>query len=213
MLRFDHIAIGCAPLEQGAAYMAAHTGLKVPVGGEHPLMGTHNLVMALGDDTFFEVIAINPTAPAPSRSRWFGLDDTGFSTPRPLSWVLNSNNLEADLDIAKSLGVDLGVPTIQTRGDMSWRFAVRDDGAIPLKGAAPMIMEWPKSSTHPAACMPDLGVRLKSVELETPYAEILDNFLTKLGAGPMPVRISKASETRLTMTLSLNSGREVILHQ
>lgn len=212
MLRFDHIAIGCATLKQGAAYMAEQTGLTVPAGGEHPLMGTHNLVMTLGDDTFFEVIAINPSAPKPSRSRWFGLDATSFPTPRPLSWILNSDDLDTDLEIAKSLGVDLGVPTTQTRGDMSWRFAVRDDGAIPLDGAAPMMMEWPKSPTHPAARMPDLGARIKSVNLETPYAEILDNLLIKLGSGPMPVRISKAPETRLTMTLSLNDGREVVLH-
>ena len=97
MLRFDHIAIGCATLEQGAAYLADKTGLTVPVGGEHPLMGTHNLVMSLGVDTFFEVISINPSAPKPSHPRWFGLDGATFAAPRPHSWILNTDDLDEDL--------------------------------------------------------------------------------------------------------------------
>lgn len=211
MLRFDHIAIGCATLEQGAAYMAGKTGLTVPAGGEHPLMGTHNLVMALGIDTFFEVIAINPSAPKPPHSRWFGLDNAKFTTPRPHSWILNSDDLEADLATAQSLGIDLGTPTTQTRGDMTWRFAVREDGAIPLDGAAPMIMGWPEMPAHPAAKMADLGVRIISVNLGTPHAEILNNLLNTLGDGNMPIEIHDSNDTKLAVTLTLNDGREVVL--
>lgn len=211
MLRFDHIAIGCATLEQGAAYVADKTGLTVPVGGEHPLMGTHNLIMSLGVDTFFEVIAINPSAPKPSHRRWFSLDDATFAKPRPHSWILNSDNLDEDLAMAKSLGVDLGVPTTQTRGDMTWRFAVREDGSIPLDGAAPMIMEWPELPTHPAAKMVDLGARIKSVNLDTPHASILNNLLNTLGDGNMPIEITDSPDTKLTTTLILKDGREVVL--
>jgi len=211
MLRFDHIAIGCATLEQGAAYMADKTGLTVPVGGEHLLMGTHNLVMSLGIDTFFEVIAINPSAPKPLHCRWFGLDNAELSSARPHSWILNSDNLDEDLAKAKSIGVDLGTPTTLTRGDMTWRFAVREDGAIPLNGAAPMIMEWPKMPTHPAANMVDLGARVQSVNLSTPHAVILNNLLNTLGDGNMPIEITDSPDTKLTMTLNLNDGREVVL--
>ena len=211
MLRFDHIAIGCATLELGAAYVTDRTGLTVPVGGAHPLMGTHNLVMALGVDTFCEVIAIDPSAPKPRHSRWFGLDDTPFNLPRLHSWILNSDDLEADLAKAKSLGIDLGQPTTQTRGDMTWRFAVREDGAIPLNGAAPMIMEWPKMPTHPAAKMVDLGARIQSVNVCTPYASILNNLLNTLGDGNMPIEISDSPDTKLTIMLTLKDGREVVL--
>ena len=212
MLRFDHIAIGCATLEQGAAYLADKTGLTVPVGGEHPLMGTHNLVMSLGVDTFFEVISINPSAPKPSHPRWFGLDDAQFASARPHSWILNSDNLDEDLAKAKSLGVDLGTPTTQTRSDMTWRFAVRDDGAIPLDGAAPMIMEWPEMPAHPASKMTDLGARIKSIALRSPHAAILNNLLNTLGDGNMPIEITDSSDTKLTMTLNLNDGRDVVLN-
>ena len=211
MLRFDHIAIGCATLEQGAAYVADKTGLTVPAGGEHPMMGTHNLVMSLGVDTFFEVIAIDPSAPTPSHRRWFGLDDAQFPDARPHSWILNSDNLNEDLATAKSLGIDLGAPTTQTRGDMTWRFAVREDGAVPLNGAAPMIMEWPEMPAHPAARMTDPGARIKSLNLKTPHASILNNLLNALGDGNMPIEITDSPDTKLTITLNLNDGRQVVL--
>ncbi|MEH6361224.1 MAG: VOC family protein, partial [Amylibacter sp.] len=75
MITFDHIAIAAPTLAEGAAYMHALTGLTFPKGGEHPDMGTHNLVTALGPDTFAEVISINSDAPTPNRPRWFDLDN------------------------------------------------------------------------------------------------------------------------------------------
>lgn len=211
MIYFDHIAIGCTTLEQGIAYVADRTGLTVPVGGEHPLMGTHNHVMATGVDTFFEVIAVNPDARKPPHNRWFGLDNAQFTDAHPHSWVLNSDDLEADLATAKSLGVDLGVPTTLTRGNMTWRFAVRADGIIPLGGAAPMMMEWPEMPSHPATQMADLGARIKTINLRTPHADILNNLLNSLGDGNMPIKISDSPDTKLTMTLTLNDGRDVVL--
>jgi len=211
MIRFDHIAIGCATLAQGIAYVTDRTSLTVPAGGEHPLMGTHNHIMATGTDTFFEVIAINPSAPKPAHNRWFGLDTAQFTNARPHAWVLNSDDLEADLATAKALGIDLGVPTTLTRGNMTWRFAVRTDGAIPLNGAAPMMMEWPDLPAHPAAKMTGLGARIKSMNLQTPHADILNNLLNTLGDGNMPIEISDSPNTKLTVTLALQDGRDVVL--
>ena len=167
--------------------------------------------MSLGIDTFFEVIAINPSAPKPSHYRWFGLDDAQFPSAKPHSWILSSDNLDEDLAKAKSLGLDLGTPTTQTRGGLTWRFAVREDGTIPLSGAAPMIMEWPDMPDHPAAKMMNLGAKINLVKIRTPHAEILNNLLNTLGNGNMPVEITVSPDTKLTATLNLNDGREVVL--
>lgn len=209
MIRFDHIAIGCTTLQAGANYVEKHTALTMPVGGEHSNMGTHNLVMATGLDTFLEVIAINPAAPKPVHPRWFGLDDfTG--APHPLAWVCNSDDLDSDLEIARQLGIDLGQPTTQTRGDMTWRFAVRSDGKIPLDGIAPMLMQWPKMPLHPATKMADYGVR-SEVSIETPKATLLIDLLTALGAEHMPITITETSQTRLSFTLNLPEIGQVVL--
>ena len=64
------------------------------VGGEHPRMGTHNLLLRLGDSVFLEVLSPNPDAPPPSRPRWFGLDALRPDSPQaslcfafPLQWA------------------------------------------------------------------------------------------------------------------------------
>lgn len=217
MLHFDHIAIGCASLDQGAAYVFDRTDLNVPAGGEHPLMGTHNLLMSLGADTFLEVIAINPAAPSPTQNRWFGLDDANVQAnlsdrAKPHSWILNSDNLVEDLAIAKSLGIDLGTPRTQTRGDLTWRFAVRTDGSIPLDGAAPMIMEWPTDmSAHPASGMTDMGARIKSINLDTRYDREVNKLLNTLGNGNIPIEVHDSPETKLTVTLTLQDGQDAVL--
>lgn len=217
MINFDHIAIGCATLQQGAEYVKSRTDLTVPVGGEHPLMGTHNLLMSLGEDTFFEVISINPSAPKPTYNRWFALDDKNVQASlsnraKPHAWVLNSDNLDEDLAIAKTLGIDLGTPRTQTRGELTWRFAVREDGAIPLDGAAPMIMEWPTDmQAHPASRMTDLGGRIKSISLGTRYASKVNKLLTTLGNGDLPIKIHDSPDTKLSVTLTLQDGRETVL--
>ena len=73
--KIDHVAIGAADLDQGVAALKSDLGVEVPRGGEHPAMSTHNCVMKAGEESFLEVIAVNPDAPPPGRTRWFTLDD------------------------------------------------------------------------------------------------------------------------------------------
>ena len=60
----DHLVIAAETLEQGAEYVLKMLGVDIPFGGVHPKMGTHNLLMQLGNTLFLEVIAINPDAAA-----------------------------------------------------------------------------------------------------------------------------------------------------
>ena len=62
-------------------------------------MGTHNHLMRLGRGIFLELIAVNPAAPAPTRPRWYGLDDPFVRArlaegPQLLTWVVNTPQLE-----------------------------------------------------------------------------------------------------------------------
>lgn len=216
MIRFDHVAVGCVDLRQGLDYVRARTGLEVPVGGRHPLMGTHNLVMATGLDTFLEIIAVDPDAAKPARLRWFGLDDadvhaTLAKRARPHSWVLRSDDLDRDINIARRFGVDYGEALDLRRGDLRWRFAVRNDGAIPLDGAAPMLMQWPDADTHPAAGMPDLGARISRVTVATKHAETLTQMLDALSGDIGPVSIKAANIFSLSVEITLADGRGVRL--
>lgn len=211
MITFDHIAIAAPSLTEGADYVRARTGLTFPKGGEHPDMGTHNLLTALGPDTFAEIIAINPNAPAPDRPRWFGLDDPTEQDqfPRLQAWLLRTDDIEGCIKRAAELGIDLGRATPFRRDALRWRFAVTDDGSIPLDGAAPLLLQWDIGGPHPASRMADLGLRVDTLTIETPHAARLDALLDALGLIDRP-NIQKAVETRITAQLSTPNGKATL---
>jgi hypothetical protein len=68
MLTLDHIAVSTTALETGAAEVEAALGLPLAPGGQHAAMGTWNRLLSLGPEEYFELIAIEPGAPA-RRSR------------------------------------------------------------------------------------------------------------------------------------------------
>lgn len=180
--KIDHFAIGADSLEQGVAAMKQLLGVEVPRGGKHDVMSTHNCVMQVGNESFFELIAIDPEAPAdPGRVRWFTLDDPAMQSklkerPRTLCWVVNTDDLDAV--IAASL-VDLGEVVKFTRGDRSWRLTVPNDGHLPENGLLPAFIEW-SPGPHPSTGQQDLGVQLKKVKLSHPEPEVLVSMLEAL---------------------------------
>ncbi len=180
---FDHIVIAADSLEQGVSWLKEKFGMDIPVGGEHPLMGTHNHVMQLGDGAYLEVIAINPTAPAPTRPRWFSLDDPFIRTrlaqePLLLTWVINTSDvtrLQAQTDFP------FGIVEPMHRGDLRWLFTIPQDGQMPAAGFLPTIIQW-QSSPHPSGRMADLGCRLQRLTIHHPRADWLTEILTAIDA-------------------------------
>ena len=73
--KIDHFGIGAASLEVGISALQAQLGVETPRGGKHDMMSTHNCVMQAGDESFLEILAIDPDAPPPGRARWFSMDD------------------------------------------------------------------------------------------------------------------------------------------
>lgn len=146
-------------------------------GGEHPRMGTHNLLLRLGDASFLEVIAINPTAPRPLRPRWFEMDRlVSESRPRLGCWVARTDAIEASLSQAREY---LGEPEPMSRGALDWHISIPHDGSLPLGGAAPALIQW-QASSHPAAGMQDKGCSLVKLELVHPQPARLNALLGSL---------------------------------
>ena len=98
--KIDHFAIGTQSLDEGVAALQETLGVTVPRGGKHDAMSTHNCVMQSGNESFLELIAIDPEAPEPGRTRWFTLDDPATrarlaARPRALCWVVGTDDLDA----------------------------------------------------------------------------------------------------------------------
>jgi len=188
--QFDHIAIGASNLDVGADHIKTLLGVDIPMGGEHTLMGTHNRLMSLGHDlgtdTYMEVIAINPNADRPSRPLWFGLDSDEqqeflSESPKPVAWVMRTNNIERTLVQARDAGIDLGEPLEMTRGALCWIIAVREDGLLPEGGTLPVVIQWP-DGPHPANSMKDFGFRINAIRLSHPQPQELTKKLEAIDA-------------------------------
>lgn len=166
--QLDHIAVFARTLDEGAAHVREQLGIDMPSGGAHPLMGTHNLLVRIGNDAYMEVIAVDPDAPAPARPRWFGLDDFD-GEPRLGTWCVGTSDIAAALAEAHANSGDI---VRASRGDLHWQVSIPSDGSMPMDGAFPMLIEWPDGA-HPAGRMQDLGLRLRSLSIEHPEADAL----------------------------------------
>lgn len=159
--RIDHITITSPTLDAGGEWVFASLGVRPLKGGEHPRMGTHNLLLRLGDAMFLEVIAVNPVAQRPPRPRWFGLDALpATAEPQLACWVARTDDIERAVSSASEA---LGLVEPMSRGDLAWRISIPEDGSLPLGGAAPALIQWhagPRLHHHPALNMPDPGCRL-----------------------------------------------------
>jgi Glyoxalase-like domain len=206
LFQLDHITIAADNLHDGVAHAEAALGVSIPVGGAHPLMGTHNHLIRLGDTLFLEIIAPDPAASPLSRRRWFSLDDPKLRSelavsPRFVTWVLATDDIETALrEVPHAAGPAVTV----TRGDLVWLISVPDDGSMPSGGAFPTLIQWPRGP-HPASRMPDLGCSLVSFDIAHPDADLIGRSLRPFFDDPR-VRFSAAAKPSLSATIRTPQG-------
>lgn len=164
-MKLDHLAISGETLADAQAYAEEALGVSLQAGGEHAVFHTHNALLGLADGLYLEAIAINPTAPAPDRPRWFDLDRFQGAA-RLTNWICRSDDLDADL---RRFPGDLGAPVQLQRGDLRWRMAVPASGILPFDNCAPAAIEW-QTVDHPADQLTPSGLRLRRLTLRHPQA-------------------------------------------
>ncbi len=207
MTELDHIAVVAPDIATGVAWVRDVLGVDPPEGGAHPDMGTHNHVLRLGDDVFLEVIAVDPEASRPKLRRWFGLDDQetverDWQAGRRLrAYVARCDDVAATIGDRKDT---FGAPMRLTRGELEWTFGVRADGALPLAGALPHLMDWGPRGT-PAVAMTDFGLRLRELLVETPDPDAVHEGLDAVGMIRKP-EIRQGSTARLFATIETPRG-------
>lgn len=186
-LNIDHFVLAADTLQQGIDNLEEKLSVKIPFGGVHPAMGTHNCLMKLSDDLFFEIIAINPDSLTQDalkieQPRWFSLDDPFLRAqlkhqPQLLTWVTNTRDMQRTAN--RGIYRQCSVRSI-TRNHLSWQFALPDDGSLLANGLIPYVLQW--SDEHPAAKMADLGCSLIEMNLFHPHKHWLESQLQEIGA-------------------------------
>ncbi|MFZ1387757.1 MAG: VOC family protein [Thiolinea sp.] len=204
--QLDHLTITTPSLELGKQFIQEKLGVIPQIGGEHVLMGTHNLLLKLADDLFLEVIAPNPYSPQPQRTRWFGLDSLASSAQAQLrTWVVRTTDIRHTLEQATE---DLGQVISVSRQRLQWLMSILEDGELLLGGVLPALIEW-QVEQHPAQNLTDLGVSLSKLELYHPDPQRVTRLLNSLQLNAK-VSVVEGSEPKLLAYLQTANG-EIIL--
>lgn len=186
-LEFDHLVIAAADLTSGMAYIRQVFGVDIPAGGQHHFMGTYNAVMAVGDGIYLELVSIDPSLPAPSWPRWFGLDTDALqkrlkTEPVLVHYVLRTDDMAATLDgIDPEVAKMLGPVKNASRGDLRWQITLNQDGIPPAGGCIPALIEW--QGKPPQYGMKFPGPVFQSLECRHPDPGKFQDWLHMLGAG------------------------------
>lgn len=201
----DHLVVVAPTLEAGECFVSQRLGVELQQGGCHALMGTHNKLLRLGTSFYLEVIAINPTAPPIGRPRWFALDGlAGNASPRLAHWVAKTDTLKS---LGPMLADVIGEIQPMSRGELCWDITILADGALPLEGAAPSLIQW-KQPVHPATMLEDKGCSLQMLDIFHPAPERISHLLEVMNfSGPVRLHRCDSLETsRLVACMETPGG-------
>ena len=182
----DHLVVAARSLSEGMDWVKDKLGTRPQPGGRHPAMGTHNALLRLAPRLYLEVMAIDPEAPKPLRTRWFDLDDPRMRAaltegPALVHWVARTNAIEEAVSRCPEA---LGTIVAMQRDDFRWRMTIPDDGHLPGRGLVPTLIEW-SDARHPTDRLPDAGVQLVTLAGEHPEPADVRNALAALGLSDM----------------------------
>lgn len=198
----DHLVITAPTLVAGAAYIESELGVRMQPGGEHPRMGTHNLLLRLGATCYLEVIACSPTLPAPGRCRWFALDQLRPDNPAQLAtWVARTPDIQVAVAQATE---NLGPVEGMSRGELNWLITIPPDGSIALDGTAPALIQW-DTDQHPASRLIDQGLGLENLEIFHPNPKRVTRMLESLGMDA-PIIVTESRSSGLAAHIETPSG-------
>lgn len=207
----DHLVLVASTLEQGAAYCEEKLGVGPLPGGEHLKMGTHNLLLRLGDGVYLEVIAINPQAGDIGRRRWFGMDlpvmrSRAKRQPFLATFAARTNDIDACYAVMPSLGTAVDMQ----RGTLEWRITIPDDGKLVEEGAVPTVIQWP-DGVHPSSKLADSGCRLERLEVSHHRPADLEEKWLRIGLHTDEVlKIRQAEEVALLARITTPAGMRLL---
>lgn len=167
----DHLVVVAQTLESGARYIEQKLGVKPEAGGQHPGVGTHNLLMSIGGMSYLEIIAPDPSQSPPEKARPFGMDDPAQRErvavrPRLAHYIMRCSSLRESV---KSLDYPLSTPTSMSRGKLAWELALSQfdnpGGVHPL----PSLIDWGKHES-PGSSLPASGASLQALHVSTAAA-------------------------------------------
>jgi hypothetical protein len=199
----DHLVYATVDLDRGIRDIESLLGVRATDGGRHPGRGTRNALLALGDDTYLEIIAPDPDQPPPPSERWFGIDR--LTSSRLVAWAAKTSDVDALRERALRRGVALGDIRAGSRRqpdgvELSWRFT--DPGHVVAGGVVPFFIDWGQSP-HPARSAAKGGMLLE-LRAEHPEASSIRTMFETLG---IQIPVSEGMRPALVAVIEGRHGR------
>jgi hypothetical protein len=201
--RVDHLVYASPDLNAGIAKIEALLGVRASAGGQHPGRGTRNALVALGPNTYLEIIGPDPEQPNPAQARPFGID--GLKAPRLVTWSAKERDL-ADLSRrAARAGVQLGELAAGSRKRpdgvlLSWNYT--NPWTVVADGIVPFFIDW-GTTPHPAASATQGGT-LVALTAEHPDPASVTTALEAVG---LNLAVKKGTTPALVATINTPRGR------
>jgi hypothetical protein len=199
--RIDHIILGAADLDHATQAFEGMTGVRPVYGGKHPT-GTHNALVSLGDQTYLEIIAVQPSAPPPASLP--NLAD--FESPTPIGWAVTADDGSALRYHLVAAGFEFtenedGARTMPSGTTLHWQtFGLAKD-----IDEAPFFILWTPETPHPSSTSPS-GCSLKRLAIMGPHSQQLSRLKSALD---LPVDVSNSHLVAMTLELSCPKGTVV----
>ena len=203
LTQVDHLVYATPDLKAGIDELEEMLGVRATNGGRHAGLGTCNALLALGPDSYLEIIGPDPEQKGFPSPRPFGIDQ--LSSSRLVTWAARSAKLEqfAALDLGE--GTRLGSVASGSRRtpegvSLSWRFT--DPRTVVADGIVPFLIEW-GNTLHPAKTAAS-GATLIDLHAQHPEHERVQKMLTALG---LELRVSRGLKAALVATIQTSRGR------
>ena len=219
--QIDHLVVLASTLDEGVAWCEDTLGITPAAGGEHEKYGTHNRLFKIASPkhplAYFEIIAINPNAPAPKGSvaRWFDMDDKALQKavaeePRLITFVASTDDIKSARHALRTQGIERGqivhASRKSSKGMLNWQITVREDGERLFNGCLPTLIQWGKPEAtdplrlHPRNSLPRSGVTLQSIAITHPSGAKLQAAYKAIGLADVGIETGPANTTATLKT-------------
>jgi len=203
LAQVDHLVYTVPDLQSGIEAAEKLFGVHATPGGQHPGQGTRNALIALGPQSYLEIIGPDPEQVRPPGGRRFGIDD--LNAPHLFTWVAKGKSLETFAAGAKAHGIDLGavIPGSRMRPDgvlLKWTYT--DPNTVLGDRLIPYFIDW-GSSPHPSETAAK-GVTLTGLRAEHPDARRVQTMLKQLG---LALAVTRGQKPSLIATFDSPKGK------
>lgn len=206
MLQLDHLVLATPDLAATTAWFAAQTGVEPTPGGQHVGLGTRNMLVALSESAYLEIVGPDLDQDEPAGARPFGVDD--LTEARLVTFAAKADNLTGHVDRCREAGLNLGNALEMSRAKpdgtlLEWSLTIAP-WTQPVS-LVPFLIDW-RGAPSPALTSAQ-GVTLASLEAQHPDPGTVSSQLETIG---VDLPVAEGTAVELVATIATPSGEVVV---